>query len=101
LAIGQGNFGNRLESRAIFCCRFPFIQTGQFPVKSADQNLHFDNLLPELLIEICFQMETNKIINWLKENRKPLVIICGIVVLNLVYGFDARFTLINLLWLLV
>lgn len=46
-------------------------------------------------------METNKIINWLKENRKPIVIICGIVVLNLVYGFDARFTLINLLWLLV
>jgi len=46
-------------------------------------------------------MEMNKIIDWLKENRKTLIIICGIVVLNLVYGFDARFTLINLLWLLV
>jgi hypothetical protein len=101
LAIGHGNFGNRLESHAIFYFRFEFFQIDQSPIKSTYQSLHFDNLLPELLIEICFQMEINKIIDWLKENRKTLIIICGIVVLNLVYGFDARFTLINLLWLLV
>ena len=33
--------------------------------------------------------------------KKPIVIIVGITILNIVYGFDARFTLINLLWLLL
>ncbi|MFM7729011.1 MAG: hypothetical protein ACKO7B_20095 [Flavobacteriales bacterium] len=33
--------------------------------------------------------------------KKPIVITAGILVLNLVYGFDPRFTIINLLWLLV
>lgn len=33
--------------------------------------------------------------------KKPALIIAGIVALNLIYGFDARFTIINLLWLLV
>ncbi len=36
-----------------------------------------------------------------KKYRKPIVITLGITVLNIVFGFDARFTLINLLWLLV
>ncbi len=36
-----------------------------------------------------------------KKYRKPLVITAGITVLNLAFGFDARFTIINLLWLLV
>ncbi len=46
-------------------------------------------------------METEAIKHWVKANKKPLLIISGIIVLNLVFGFDARFTLINLLWLLV
>lgn len=33
--------------------------------------------------------------------KKQIVITTGIVVLNLIFGFDARFTIINLLWLLV
>ena len=37
----------------------------------------------------------------LLKYKKPVVIVAGIVALNLIYGFDARFTLINLLWLLV
>lgn len=32
--------------------------------------------------------------------RKPLVITAGITALNLLFGFDARFTFINLLWLI-
>lgn len=36
-----------------------------------------------------------------KKYRKPIVITLGITILNLVYGFDARFTIINLLWLMV
>jgi len=33
--------------------------------------------------------------------KKPIIITIGITILNLLFGFDARFTLINLLWLLV
>jgi hypothetical protein len=33
--------------------------------------------------------------------KKPIIITIGITALNLYFGFDARFTLINLLWLLV
>ncbi len=32
--------------------------------------------------------------------HKPLVITVSIIVLNILYGFDARFTIINLIWLL-
>jgi len=37
---------------------------------------------------------------WLKY-KKPIVITIGVTVLNLIFGFDVRFTIINLLWLLV
>jgi hypothetical protein len=33
--------------------------------------------------------------------KKPIIITIGITALNLYFGFDARFTIINLLWLLV
>jgi hypothetical protein len=33
--------------------------------------------------------------------KKPIIITIGITLLNLYFGFDARFTVINLLWLLV
>ena len=33
--------------------------------------------------------------------KKPIVITIGITILNVIFGFDARFTIINLLWLLV
>lgn len=39
--------------------------------------------------------------NFMIKYKKPLIIAVGITVLNLMYGFDARFTIINLLWLLV
>ena len=35
------------------------------------------------------------------KHKKPIVIIIGLTVLNLYFGFDARFTIINLLWLLL
>jgi hypothetical protein len=46
-------------------------------------------------------MKTEETIRLLHKYKKPLLIVSGITVLNLVYGFDARFTIINLLWLLV
>ena len=33
--------------------------------------------------------------------KKPIVITVGITALNIAFGFDARFTIINLLWLTV
>ncbi len=38
---------------------------------------------------------------FITKYKKPIIIIAGIITLNLVFGFDARFTIINLLWLLV
>jgi len=39
--------------------------------------------------------------NLIIKYKKPIVIIIGIIVLNICFGFDARFTIINLLWLLL
>jgi len=36
--------------------------------------------------------------NYLYQQRRFLVILVGIVALNAYYGFDARFTIMNLLW---
>jgi hypothetical protein len=36
-----------------------------------------------------------------KENKKYLLILAGIIVLNWAFGFDARFTAINLLWVFI
>lgn len=33
--------------------------------------------------------------------KKPIIITLGITILNLAFGFDPRFTIINLLWLTV
>lgn len=35
------------------------------------------------------------------KNRKFLLILLGILALNWYYGFDARFTIINLLWIFI
>jgi hypothetical protein len=35
------------------------------------------------------------------KHKKNIIIVSGIIILNLVFGFDARFTCINLLWLFV
>ena len=39
--------------------------------------------------------------DYLKRHKRFAIIIVGIVVLNIIYGFDARFTIINLLWILI
>ena len=35
-----------------------------------------------------------------KKYRKPVVITLSVVLLNLCFGFDWKFTIINLIWLL-
>lgn len=32
--------------------------------------------------------------------RKPMVITLSVIILNIVFGFDPKFTIINLVWLL-
>ena len=34
-------------------------------------------------------------------HKRFLVILLGILSLNIIYGFDPRFTIINLLWILI
>ena len=40
-------------------------------------------------------------IAYLKRHKRFGIILSGIIILNLVYGFDARFTIINLLWIFI
>lgn len=35
-----------------------------------------------------------------KKYAKPVIITLSVVILNLLFGFDAKFTIINLIWLL-
>jgi len=35
------------------------------------------------------------------KHRKFLIILIGIIALNCCFGFDARFTIINLLWVFI
>jgi hypothetical protein len=39
--------------------------------------------------------------NFIFKYKEPIIITISITLLNLYFGFDARFTIINLLWLLV
>jgi hypothetical protein len=51
------------------------------------------------------QHHTKNKILYMKElilkYKKPIIITLGITILNIIFGFDARFTIINLLWLFV
>lgn len=38
---------------------------------------------------------------WLRRYRKPVVITSSVIVLQLLFGFDPKFCIINLIWLLV
>ena len=38
---------------------------------------------------------------YLARHKRFGIILAGIITLNVVYGFDARFTLINLLWIFI
>ncbi|HRH39892.1 MAG TPA: hypothetical protein PK760_16195 [Flavobacteriales bacterium] len=37
----------------------------------------------------------------LRKYRKPIIITSSVVVLQLAFGFDPKFCIINLIWLLV
>lgn len=43
----------------------------------------------------------NHSIAWLKRHKRFGIILAGIITLNIAYGFDARFTIINLLWIFI
>lgn len=38
---------------------------------------------------------------YLLRHKRFLIILAGIIGLNMAYGFDARFTVINLLWIAI
>lgn len=42
-----------------------------------------------------------QIFSYLGRHKRFGIILLGIISLNLVYGFDPRFTIINLLWILI
>jgi len=38
---------------------------------------------------------------FLLKYKKPLIITLSVIVLQLIFGFDPKFTLINIIWLFV
>ncbi len=44
---------------------------------------------------------TQNITAYLRRHKRFGIILLGIIALNLIYGFDPRFTIINLLWILI
>ncbi|MEN9523702.1 MAG: hypothetical protein RL065_2079 [Bacteroidota bacterium] len=42
-----------------------------------------------------------KITDYLARHKRFAIIVAGIICLNYIYGFDARFTIINLLWIFI
>jgi hypothetical protein len=43
----------------------------------------------------------SKITAYISRHKRFGIILAGIITLNMVYGFDARFTAINLLWVAI
>ncbi|HYG53242.1 MAG TPA: hypothetical protein VD905_20220 [Flavobacteriales bacterium] len=43
----------------------------------------------------------NKIGAYLSRHKRFGIILAGIITLNMLYGFDPRFTIINLLWVFI
>lgn len=39
--------------------------------------------------------------SYLKRHKRFGIILLGVIGLNLAYGFDPRFTIINVLWILI
>lgn len=37
---------------------------------------------------------------FLRKHRKQIIITLSVIMLNFIFGFDPKFTLINLIWLL-
>ena len=42
-----------------------------------------------------------KLTNYLRRHKRFGIIVIAIIALNLAYGFDARFTIINFLWIII
>lgn len=48
-----------------------------------------------------FSAMNNETRPWLLRHKRFGIILAGIITLDCVYGFDARFTLVNLLWIFI
>ena len=43
----------------------------------------------------------NHAIEYIGRHKRFLIIIAGIIVLNFLFGYDPKFTIINILWILI
>ncbi len=67
--------------------KYTMVEVGILCKEKSYKNLKFRN--------------TMKFRDFFLKKKKPIIIIAGIILLNIIFGFDARFTIINLLWLLI
>ena len=57
-------------------------------------------VLPAAVV-VKYQRMKHTITAYLGRHKRFGIILLGILLLNIVYGFDARFTIINLLWIAI
>ena len=58
--------------------------------------------MPLLVLQEVDAVKTMKnILAYLGRHKRFVLILAGIIGLNLYFGFDARFTIINLLWIFI
>lgn len=39
--------------------------------------------------------------DFIKKYKKPIIITSSVIILQLIFGFDAKFCIINIIWLFV
>jgi hypothetical protein len=47
------------------------------------------------------QQTSSRVMRYLARHKRFGLILLAIILLNLIYGFDPRFTIINLLWIVI
>ena len=52
-------------------------------------------------IKIIALIIKENITAYLARHKRFGIILTGIILLNIIYGFDPRFTIINILWILI
>jgi hypothetical protein len=51
-------------------------------------------------ITFVYKIKINSM-NFFKKYKKPIIIITSITILQLIFGFDPKFCIINIIWLFV
>jgi hypothetical protein len=76
-----------------------FYEAWRAPLMRENEDGSYSTIRPEKKLKDLFK---NKIMKqFMLKYKKPIIITISITVLQLVFGFDPKFTIINIIWLFV